>query len=332
MIRTQSPYRVYQAADGGDNKTQAIPIAARTSKTPRGGGDKTGTTDTGTRTGSTGSGAGASASTGIDWAAYYQSLSDQANAAADAAYENNMARISDMYNRVAGNIGSNYDSTVGRLDAARNKAMKDVNADAERSLRQAYINSELTKKGLNQRLSAMGYNGGATESTMADLANQYSRSRGGINTTRNSNIADLNETYANNLANALQAYNNAMNNLEMQRIQMETAAENARANGLASGDFGGMTMDSGYIAALQAALQNQGQYQYDPSQATNDYIPGNVQQAQSAAEATNYQKLLEQAKLEAANGGSVQNVLFNAIRNGDIDLNSAYRLMNSIGR
>ena len=276
--------------------------------------------------GSTGSGMG------IDWSAYYQSLSDQANAAADEAYNNNMARIGEMYNRVAGNIGGNYDSTVGRLNAARNRALKDVNTDAENSLRQAYINSEMTKKGLDQRLSAMGYNGGATESTMADLANQYSRSRGGINTTRNSNIADLNETYADNLANALQAYNNAMNNLEMQRIQMENAAENARLNGLAGGDFGGMTMDSGYISALQSALANQANYQYDPTQATNDYIPGNAQQAQSATQATNYQKLLEQAKLEAANGGNVQALLFNAIRNGDINLNAAYSLMNSIGR
>lgn len=312
--------KAYGGAEGASYKPKtALPTQQKT------------TTRRSSSSGSSGSGSTGSGM-GIDWAAYYQSLSDQAGAAADAAYENNMARISDMYNRVAGNIGSNYDSTVGRLNAAKNKAMKDVNADAERSLRQAYINSELTKKGLNQRLSAMGYNGGATESTMADLANQYSRSRGGINTTRNSNIADLNETYADNLANALQAYNNAMNNLEMQRIQMETAAENARANGLASGDFGGMTMDSGYIAALQSALQNQSAYQYDPSQATNDYIPGNVQQAQSAAEATNYQKLLEQAKLEAANGGNVQSLLFNAIRNGDLDMNAAYRLMNSIGR
>ena len=284
---------------------------------------------------STSSGTKAQPTTGsFDWAAYYQNLSNQANAAAEDAYNNNMARINEMYNNVAGNIGSNYDSMVGRLKAARNQSLKDVNSDAERSLRQAYINSELTKKGLDQRLSAMGYNGGATESTMADLANQYSRSRGGINTTRNSNIADLNQTYADNLASALQAYNNAMNNLEMQKMQMENAAEQARLNNLQSGNIGSMSVDSGYLTALQAALQNQAGFQFDPSQATNTYNPGNVQQAQSASEGTNYAKWLQEMQQLAANGqgANIQSSLFNAIRNGDLDLNAAYRIMNQIGR
>lgn len=271
-----------------------------------------------------GSGSSSGGGSSIDWSAYYNSLADQAN----AAYGNNLARIGEMYDRVAGNIGSNYESTVGRLKAARDQSLKDVNADAENSLRQAYINSEMTKKGLNQRLSAMGYNGGATESTMADLANQYSRSRGGINTTRNNNIAELNKTYADSLAAALQAYNNAMNNLEMQRMQLENAAEDSRLS-----SFGDMSMDSGYVSALQSALQNQMNYEYDPSQATNDYIPGNVQQAQSASTGNNYQKLLQQAMLEAENNGvnsAKLNLLFPAIQRGDIDFNTAYRIMNAL--
>lgn len=290
-------------------------------------------TKTTTKKKSSGSSSGSSGSSTIDWAAYYNSLRDQANAAADDAYNNNMARIASMYDNVAGNIGGNYNSTVGRLKAARDQSLKDVNNDAENSLRQAYINSELTKRGLNQRLSAMGYNGGATESTMADLANEYSRSRGGINTTRNKNIADLNKTYEDNLAAALQAYNNAMNNLEMQRMSMENAAENARLNSMDS-DVGGFSMDSGYLTALQNALTNQANFQYDPSQATNDFIPGNVQQAQSMSEGTNYAKWLQEMQQLAANGqgANIQSTLFNAIRNGDLDLNSAYRIMNSIGR
>lgn len=271
---------------------------------------------------------------GLDLAAYYNSLAAQGQAAADAAYENNMARISEMYNNVAGNLGNNYNSAVSRLKAARDRSLKDVNTDAENSLRQAYINNELTKRNLNQRLSAMGYNGGATESTMADLANEYSRSRGGINTTRNSNIADLNQTYGDNLAAALQAYNSAMNNLEMQRMSLENAAENARANAAASSVSGSLSVDSGYITALQNALQNQSAYQYDPSQATNDYVAGNVQQAQSASDGTSYAKWLQEMQQLAANGqgANIQSTLFNAIRNGDLDLNAAYRIMNSIGR
>lgn len=238
---------------------------------------------------------------GLNLVDYYSSLAAQRQAAADAAYENNMARIASMYENVAGNLGSNYDSTVSRLNAARNKSMGEINTDAENSLRQAYINNELTKRGLNQRLSAMGYNGGATESTMANLANEYSRSRGGINTTRNDNLADLEQTYGDNLANALQAYNLAMNNLEMQRMSLENAAENARANASASDISGALTMDSGFITALQNALANQGNYQYDPSQATNDFVAGQAQQAQTASEGNAYAKYMAQQLLAAGN-------------------------------
>jgi len=284
-----------------------------------------------------GSKSGSSSSTsggGFDLASYYSSLAAQGQAAADAAYENNMARIAEMYNNVAGNLGSNYNSAVSRLKAARDRSLKDVNTDAENSLRQAYINNELTKRNLNQRLSAMGYNGGATESTMADLANEYSRSRGGINTTRNTNIADLNQQYSDNLAAALQAYNSAMNNLEMQRMSLENAAENARANAASSGVSGSLSVDSGYITALQNALQKQAAYQYDPTQATNDYVAGNVTQAQSTPESTNYAKWLQEAQqlANSGNASGIQNMLFGAIRNGDLDLNAAYRIMNSFSR
>ena len=85
---------------------------------------------------------------------------------------------------------------------------------------------------------------------------------------------------------------------------------------------------------LQSALQNQANYQYDPSVATNDYTPGNVLQAQSASQGTNYAKWLQEMQqlANSGQGGSIQSTLFNAIRNGDLDLNAAYRIMNSIGR
>ena len=149
---------------------------------------------------------------------------------ADEAYNRNMARIENSYNSASGNLKSNYNSTVDRLNLARDKSMGDVNSDAEKSLQEAYINNMLTRKNLNQRLSAMGYNGGATETTMGSLENQYGASRAGINEAANKSIANLNQTYGDNLAGALQSYNSAMANLNLQRMQLENAAENARNN------------------------------------------------------------------------------------------------------
>ena len=269
----------------------------------------------------------------FDWAAYYAELQRQAQERANAAYERNMARIADAYGAASGSLNSNYDATVNRLNAARDKSMGDVKTDAEDSLRQAYINNMMTRKNLNQRLSAMGMNGGATETTMSSLENQYGKSRSGINETLNKNISNLDMTYGDNLAAALQSYNSAKANLDLQRMQLEMQAENARQNAEASSMSGAMSIDSGYVSALKQALANQANYQYDPSQATNEFVAGNAQQAQSAAAGSNYSKWLAQAQLDASNGANanqLRNKLFSAVRNGDLELNAAWEIMNRI--
>ena len=240
----------------------------------------------------------------FDWGAYYAELQAQAQARANAAYERNMERIASAYGNAAGSLRSNYDSTVGRLNAARDKSMGDVRSDAEDSLRQAYINNMMTRKNLNQRLSAMGMNGGATETTMSSLENQYGKSRSGINETLNKNISDLDMTYGDNLASALQSYNSAKANLDLQRMQLEMQAENARQNAESSSMSAYMNIDGGYMSALQAALANQANYQYDPTKATNDFIAGQAQQASSATEGNAYAKWVAQQLLAGGNSAS----------------------------
>ena len=269
----------------------------------------------------------------FDWGAYYAQLQAEAQARANAAYQRNMERIASAYGNAAGSLRSNYDSTVGRLNAARDKSMGDVRSDAEDSLRQAYINNMMTRKNLNQRLSAMGMNGGATETTMSSLENQYGKSRSGINETLNKNISDLDMKYGDNLASALQSYNSAKANLDLQRMQLEMQAENARQNAEASSMNAYMNIDGGYMSALQAALANQANYQYNPSQATNDYVPGQAQQAASASDGANYAKYLAQAQLEASNGSNInqiRNNLFSAVSNGQLDINSLYDILNQL--
>lgn len=269
----------------------------------------------------------------FDWEAYYARLQAEAQARANEAYQRNMDRIASAYGSAAGSLKGNYDSTVSRLNAARDKSMGDVRADAEDSLRQAYINNMMTRKNLNQRLSALGMNGGATETTMSSLENQYGKSRTGINQTLNDNISNLDMTYGDNLASALQSYNSAKANLDLQRMQLEMQAENARQNAEASSMNAYMNIDGGYMSALQAALANQANFQYNASQATNDYVPGQAQQAASASEGANYAKYLAQAQLEASNGSNInqiRNNLFSAVSNGQLDINSLYDILNQL--
>lgn len=261
------------------------------------------TTKTG---GSTGSGSGTSTNSAVsapsfDMAGYLSSLRAEQMARAQAAYDRNMSRIASAYGSAADSLRGNLDSAIGRLNAARDKSMGDVRTDAEDSLRQAYINNMMTRKNLNQRLSAMGYNGGATESTMSSLENQYGKSRTGINETLNKNIKDLDMTYGDNLAKAQEAYNSAMANLYLQRMQMEMQAENALNSAEASAVNSSMNIDGSYMSALQAALANQANYQYDPSQATNNFVAGNARQAESASGGTDYAKWMAQQLLGGNN-------------------------------
>lgn len=271
---------------------------------------------------------------GFDYGAYLAALLEQQRAAAQAAYERNMARIKEGYESAYNSLKSNYESTESRLGASRDKSLNDVNTDAEDSLRQAYINNMLTRKNLNQRLSAMGYNGGATESTMAQLENQYGNSRTGINETLNKNIAELNANYGDNLANALQSFNSAKANLDLQKMQMEMDAENALNNALSTSMSSVFGIDGSYLSALQGAVNNLANYSYDPTVATNNYIAGNVKQAQSAADSANYSKYLQQALLESsqgANANTIKNSLFNAVRNGQLGIDSLYAILQQLG-
>lgn len=256
--------------------------------------------------------------------------------AANEAYERNMSRIADSYNNAAGNLRSNYDSTVGRLNEARDKSLGDVNSDAEKSLQEAYINNMLTRRNLNQRLAAMGYNGGATETTMGSLENQYGASRAGINEALNKSIANLNQTYGDNLAGALQSYNSAMSNLGLQRMQLENAAENARNNLEASyrPSTENLAMDQNYVNALRNVVARQGQFSFDPTKATNNFVAGNAQQAQSAATGTNFAKWLEQLQLDAQKGATVRQIedrAYEAMERGELGLEDVANLFATLG-
>ncbi len=132
-----------------------------------------------------------------------------------------LARISAAYDNAASLLKGNYDSQLGVLNKAKKKSTRELNVDSEQALREAYITKMQNQRDLQQRLSSLGLNGGASETTMARLANNYGNSRTQVNNTRNRSLAGINQSYAEQLAAALQAYNSAMANLEMQRLNAE---------------------------------------------------------------------------------------------------------------
>lgn len=90
-----------------------------------------------------------------------------------------------------------------------NKATGDVNSATERAMQQAYIANQMQNRNLGQQLAAMGRSGGASESTMLGLANEYGNARGELDLSRNDQLATLAAQLAEGKASDLDAYNQA---------------------------------------------------------------------------------------------------------------------------
>lgn len=240
-------------------------------------------------------------------------------AQAEESYNRKMENISRAYNSARGNLDSSLASTKNQLKSSYDYSNKNINTDADDSLRQAYVNSMLQKKNLRQNMTAQGLSGGANESTLASLSNNYGNARTDVNTQRNRSLSDLEQTYNSNMAQAVQQYNSALSSLDLQRMQLENAAQDALANYQTqySDNMAYIApSNEAYIAALNAAVNNQSAFTFDPTQANNPYALQNINQAQSGDSSTYYSRLLQQQALNGANSKALRNMTYMAIQNG----------------
>lgn len=190
-------------------------------------------------------------------------------AKAQDAYNRNMGVVNDLYKSAADRLNENYDESVGILDRNNANNRNAINADAENAMRQAYINNMLSRKSLQQAMTAQGLNGGATETTRASMENNYGNARNNIDRTRNKNLADLLMQYENNLAGLRQQLNSGLSDLDERRMgyamqindklqsqldnygqQIMDTIQAARDRAAKSGNSGDLlgAMDASYIA------------------------------------------------------------------------------------
>ena len=81
-----------------------------------------------------------------------------------------------------------------------NFATNQLTDTTHEALKQAYINKMQTLRNLPQQMSAQGLNGGASETTLASMNNNYGNARNQLETERLKQLANLQNTYQNNLA------------------------------------------------------------------------------------------------------------------------------------
>lgn len=214
-------------------------------------------------------------------------------AAAQEAYDRGMAALGNAYNSMLGNLQQNYDSSLGTLQDSYNSGVHGVNQQADKTQNEAYVNYMLTMRDMPQLLAAQGVNGGAAESTIAGMKNNYGTSRNNIDTDRNNSLADLLDQLNANKAAALQAFNASKSDLEAQRMAYQMQLENALAQGItdaANTKFDTLSsIGSQYLTQAMQIAQDQAAASQKAAArtytATNPYTTQNTQQGGSAAAA-----------------------------------------------
>lgn len=218
-----------------------------------------------------------------DLGSYLANLQAQKAAAVQGAYENAINNINNAYNSAADSYGNIYNNGVNTLNGSYNNSQNKINNQAEDSMKEAYVNKMLSMKNLSQKLAAQGISGGASESAVAGLLNNYGNARNGIQRTWNDNLADLEQTYNTNLNDLYSAYQAQMAQLENLKAQQINQAEMNLANMVADGSGSLyealLSMSPTTLQkALSGAVSSQDAYTPVDTVATNTVAPVNTQQ------------------------------------------------------
>ena len=217
-------------------------------------------------------------------------LEAQRRAAAQAAYDRSMAALNSSYNTMQNSLKGNYNSTLGQLEQNYNTGVAGVNKQADNAQQQAYIHYMMNKRDMGQQLAAQGLSGGASESALAGMYNNYGNSRNTIDSGRNDSLADLMNDWNTNKASALQAYNSQLAEMAMQKAnavqQLENNLANLIANAATANYDAQFSLSSDYLSKMMDLASRGGSYAsavanraYSP---TNALLTASTQQGAAA--------------------------------------------------
>ena len=156
-------------------------------------------------------------------------------------------------------LQANYNNAKSKLDSSFASGETQMNQNADRALREAWISNMLNQRNMAQYLAGQGVTGGAAESIIANLYNTYGNNRnsierdradqlrellanyqgtlGDIENTYLAGMADADSDYSGNIANAMSDYYNSIAGLQQQNINNQYKAA-LNKSGSSSGGSG----------------------------------------------------------------------------------------------
>lgn len=134
--------------------------------------------------------------------------------------DNSKTPYTDIYNAYAQSRQQSLANQQQLLanQLASSKASTNRNYDSNAA--QAYINYIKQRNSMPEQLRAQGINGGASESVMARVANNYAQNTANNNSSRSSALSELQNAYNTNLANLNQSFDD---DLAAQRLALAQA-------------------------------------------------------------------------------------------------------------
>ena len=189
--------------------------------------------------------------------AQLRAMQEAQQQAAQNAYNNNLVALQNAYNSRLSGLDSNFAATKDLLNSSYENSRQNLNSQAEKALQEAYINRMMNERNMTQQLNAQGLNGGAAESTIASMLNNYGNARNNINLSADNSLRELEQSHNSNLANALQKYNDALSDAQNANMAYRMQLENDLNNNVL-GSYQNMynafsNLDGGY-ANLMADL------------------------------------------------------------------------------
>ena len=221
-----------------------------------------------------------------------QQLAEQ-KAAEEAARQKMMDTTNNYYNGIYANLDKNYQSQLAAAQADFEAAMAQlqkgydanvgtVNTNTAKGLQQAYINNMMNQKNLGQQLAAMGRSGGASESTLLGLANQYGQNRGTLENTRNEQLNQLALQLAENQAAQTSDYNNVKTGYATDYNNQKNAYQQAQAQAIADWEAESLARMQNYQQNYTNALTSLQQQLAAQQQSIAQYVNEQMMQAQAS--------------------------------------------------
>ena len=167
---------------------------------------------------------------GFDLSSYLSQL----QAAANAAYNNAKSSLDSTLNTTLGGLLDSYEAQKKALQGKYDSSKQTLDDDNSSALQQAYINKMINARDMDQLLTAQGLTGGASETNIAKMLNNYANNRNSLNRTYNTNLRELLTGHESLLADALSAYNDKVANARQSYSNYLAQLEQNRANMIAS--------------------------------------------------------------------------------------------------